>query len=138
MPIIGDCIVDQCHLHRCYKVNTLTEGVFCNLLKACCCLRRCSNRAEVPLRGNCTDTYWKIKWNLLFDIEGAVIIEPGIDACFRACLREDDIIGMRISVEQIYRIRVRIATDIIANWTKLLLIESIAYQYRAKRLWILR
>src|SRR6266566_7719194 len=82
--------------------------------------------------------YWKIKRYLLFDIESTVIFEPGIDACFRTYLREDDIIGMRISIEHIYRVRIGIAADIIANWTKLLLFKSIAYPDWAKCLGILR
>src|SRR6266568_725454 len=138
MSIISDCVIYECHLHRCDKVNTLAKGVFCYLFEACRCLRRCSKRAEVLLMGNCTDMYRKIKRNLLFDINGVVVFEPGIDTRFRACLCEDDIIGMRISIEQIYRVCKRVAADIIANRTEDLFIKSIANLYRAKCLRVLR
>ena len=80
----------------------------------------------------------KIKRNLLFDIKVTVISEPGIDTRFRPCLREDDIIGMCISIEQIYRVCKRVAADIIANRTEDLFIKSIANLYRTKCLRVLR
>src|SRR6266487_5357122 len=138
MSIISDCVIYECHLHRRYKVNPLAKGVFCYLFEACRCLRRRVEGAKVFLRSDCADMNGKIKRNLLFYIKLTVISEPGIDTCFRACLCEDDIIGMCISIEQIYRICVRVAADIITNRTEGLFIKSISNPYGAKRLGVLR
>src|SRR5258708_20126379 len=47
--------------------------------------------------------YWQIKGNLIFNVELAIVVHPGIEACIYSDLGKNDIIRMSKSVFGRYR-----------------------------------
>src|SRR5713101_7463764 len=127
MPIVGGGVIKKGHLHWGYEVNALTIGVFRQLHDAERGFRRRRSGAEVFLWLRCdrADTDRQIKGYSLAHIKSAVVIEPGIDACSGTDLGENDVIRVRIAVEQRNRVTMGVAIYVIAGRAKLFCVVAL-------------
>ena len=139
LPVVGGGVIKKRHLHGCYEVNSLTIGVFRQLHDAEWSFGRRRGDAKVFLRlgRDRADIDRQIKRNLFTYVKSAVVTEPVASARIGANLGKNDVIRVRIAVEQGNWVIMGVLIYIITNRTKEFRVISLAQSY-LERLQVIR